>query len=518
MATSPSAKNLGVNNQIESPQYADYSGGLNVKDFWHTIADNEMTIAQNIRLDQGGVVQMRSSWTLLTANPVPTTGNLIGLAHPSWLVSGVLTRYVVATDGTDVYWLNGTTWTKITGSVSLTPVASTLVSFQSMSNYLIGYDGLNDPWTWDGQASAILLLGGTPPIGNISALWQNYLFVAGVGTARARLYFSDLGDPATWPAINFIDVPSPYDGDPITGLAILYGNLIVFKRNSIYIITGTDPTTFVVSKMNSAVGCVSPYSVVSVDDLVYFVSDKGLYALNLSNETQVCYKVQPRYDSAVVNQLINGNRNQIQGLNYRLRNEIWELIDGTANGQNQHDRTLAHNYKVVDKNGDPAVTEHTRANAVTAPSVMADYYSGSIIPMASFYDKYVYLFNGGLAADAVGGGANANIPLSLMTGYKSLGVPNVTKTLRNMWTSLYQSGGTPKVTIGVLGNDFSTETVATLTPGSPSTFYNVKQPCGQIFGSSPQGKYFKYGFSSSDGGAFSLFQVAFDYIWNGLRR
>lgn len=633
-----------INAQISSPEYSDFSGGLNVRDFWHTLADNELTLADNIRLDEGGVVRRRYGWTKLASAVVPTAGNLIGLVHGSWLVAGVLTRYVVVTDGTKVYWLNSATWTDITGAVVMSPNANTIVSFVSMNNLLIGRDNKNADWTWDGSAVAILLLAGSPPVGEMGIVWQNYYFKAGVSTARTRLYFSAVGDPSTWPAINFIDVPSPYDGDEITGLAILYGNLIVFKRNSIYIIQGTDPTTFVVSKTNAAVGCVSPYSVISIDNLVYFASDKGLYALNLSNEKQVCYKVQPRYDSAVVNQLSGTlSKNRIQALNYRLRNEIWELADCTAAGQDQHDRTIAHNYNVVDKNGDPAVTEHktygsilitlntndyidftenggaavaaqltagtypvgassaeagtlcalvksrmeaagigtftvtysgvtdemtitrssgvfvikfssgtntaknasaplgfsgsdtasaisaigtggirarslaTQALVCTAPSIVADYYSGSIIPMASFYDKYVYVFNGTGTTDAASTGSATNIPLQFTSGYKSFGDTSATKSLRNIWTSLVFSGGTPKISIGVLSNDFTVETVGTLTPNSPSTFYNVKQPAGQVFGSSPQGKYFKFGFTSSDGGSFSFFHIKFDIVWNGRR-
>jgi hypothetical protein len=514
-----------------------------------------------------------------------------------------------------------------------------------MNNLLIASDGENAPWTWDGQASAISLLPGSPPIGAFSIVYGNYLVIAGVASNPNAIYFCAAGDPTTWPAINVILIPSAYDGDPITGLAILYGNLIVFKRHSIYIIQGTvlEGSTATVSGTNAAIGCVSPYSVVSIENLVYFVSDKGLYALNLSNEKQICYKVQPRYDAAVLNQLRSGNRNQIQAINYRLRNEVWELADCTAAGQDQHDRTLAHNYVVVDANGDPAVTEHfvygslvvtagvndtidftenggaqlsatltpgtyplgatsaesgtlcaliktqmqavgtlvytvtwnastdeltissgsgvfvikfnsgtntaknaspvmgfsgndtasgasatgtagvrARAQALgylvcTAPSILADYYSGSILPMASFYDKYVYVFNGASASDDQSAGSAKPYPLAFTTGYKSLGDATVVKTLRNIWTSLQQSGGTPKILIGVLGNAFASETVATLTPNSPSTFYNVKQPAGQIFGSSPQGKFFKFGFISSDGGAFSFFQVVFDYIWNGRR-
>ena len=159
----------------------------------------------------------------------------------------------------------------------------------------------------------------------------------------------------------------------------------------------------------------------------------------------------------------------------------------------------------------------TQSLVCTAPSVLADYYSGSITPIASFYDKFVYIFNGVSASDAVSTGSAKPIQLAFTSGYKSFGDATVVKTLRNIWTSLVQSGGTPKVSIGVLGNAFATETVATLTPANPATFYNVKQPAGQVFGSSPQGKFFKFGFISNDGGAFSFFQVMFDIIWNGRR-
>lgn len=635
-----------INAQVPSPDYNKFDGGLNIRDFWHTIADNELTVANNIRLDEGGVVRRRGGWTKLASAAVGSAGNLIGLAQGSWLVAGVLTRYVVATDGTKVFYLNGASWTDITGAVVMSPNADTLVSFAQMNNLLIGYDGKNSPWTWDGSAGAILALGGTPPIGNMGIVWQNRLWFAGVSTARTRLYYSDIGDPATWGASSFIDVPSPYDGDEITGLAVLYGNLIVFKRRSVYIIQGDAPENFVVSKTNSAVGCVSPYSVVGVDNLVYFVSDKGLYAMNLSNTKQICYKVEPRYNQAVANQLAGTlTKNRIQAVHYRYRNEIWMALDATTAGQDQHDRWMAHNYNVVDKNGDPAVTEcktrgdvlvtlntndridftenggaevsaqltagtypvgassaeagtlcaliktkmeaagtgtytvtysgstdkltitrssgvfvikfatgtNTAANAsgimgftgadtasaiaatssstiqtraaatsslvCTAPSVMADYLSstGGVVPIASFYDKYVYIFTEGITTDAAGTGSATNIALQMMSGYKDFGDNNATKTLRNIWTSISFSGGTPQVTLGVLTSDFAVETTATLTPSSPTTFYNTKQPCGQIYGSSPQGKYFKFGFTSSDGGTFSFFNVDFDIVWNGRR-
>lgn len=637
----------GINSQVRSPDYDKFDGGLNVRDSWQVLLDNELTVADNLRLDDGGVIRQRGGWAKLADAAVGTSGNLIGLVQGSWVLSGTLTRYVVATDGTKVFWLNGTAWTDITGAISMSPASDTLVSFLSMNNLLIGHDGKNAPWTWDGSAGSIALLAGSPPTASMGIVWQNRVFFAGVPTARTRLYYSDLGNPSLYGASNYIDIPSPYDGDEITGLAVLYGNLIIFKRYSIYIIQGDAPENFVISKTNSAVGCVSQYSVISVDNLVYFVSDKGLYAMNLSNTKQVCYKVEPRYSLAVPNQSQSSlYRNRIQALHYRKRNEIWMALDASASGHDQHDRVLVHNYNVVDKNGDPAVAEHktygnilvildtndyidftedggaeisaqltagtypvgassseagtlcalikTQMEAVngastytvtysgttdkititknsgvfvlkfasgantlknasqilgfsvsntasaisatssakvadraaasfyqvcTAPSIYADYNSpsGGVLPMASFYDKYVYVFTEGIYTDAASVGSATNINTKFFSGYKNFGDTDATKTLRNIWTDLYFAGGTPHIHLGVLGSDLTSETVAELIPTSPSTFYNTKQPAGSAFGSSPQGKYFKFGFSFSDGGVFNFFHICFDIVWNGVR-
>lgn len=642
----PPPKRGAINAQVESPTFDKFDGGLNIRDFWHKIADNELTVARNVRYDEGGVLRRRGGWTKLTSSVVPTAGNVIGVTQGAWLITGVLTRYIVATDGTKVYWLNSSTWTDITGAIVMSPNANTLVSFLSMNNLLIGFDGKNAPWTWDGSAGAILALGGSPPTGEMGIVWQNRVWFAGVSTARNRLYYSDAGNPSNYGASSYIDVPSPYDGDEITGLAILYGNLIVFKRNSIYIIQGDAPENFVVSKTNASVGCVSSYSVVSVDNLVYFVSDKGLYALNLSNTKQVCYKVEPRYNTAVANQLSGSlTKNRIQVAHNRFRNEIWQAVDASSAGQDQHDRIIAHNYNVVDKNGDPAVAEHiaygsllvtlntndyidftenggsqvsaqltagtypmgvssaeagtlcalvktkmdaagsgtytvtysgstdkvtiTRnsgvfvikwssgtntaknasailgfsvsdtASAISAtsgstvqakasvlsylvclaPSVMAPYLAGGTTAaiIGSFYDKYIYLFSDTSSTDAVSTGTAMNINMQFTSGYRDFGDDNATKTLRNVWTNLLFAAGTPKILIGVLSGDLNTETTATLTPNSPTTFYNTKQPVGSIYGSSPQGKYFKFGFQSNDGGTLSFFQLSFDIVWNGKR-
>lgn len=637
----------GSSAQVQSPTYSKFDGGLNIRDFWTTIEDNELTVATNIRLDEGGVVRRRGGWTKFSATAVGTTGNLIGVHQGTYILAGTQTRLVVATDGVKVFYGTGAGWTEITGAVVNTVASTAIISFLEFNDSTIAYGMTSAPWTWDGSSSTISVLGGSPPIATIGIVWQNRVFFAGVTTVRTRLYYSDIGNAAVWGATAYVDIPSPYDGDEITGLAILYGNLIVFKRHSIYIVQGDAPENWVISKTNSAIGCVSPHSIVGVDNLVYFVSDKGLYAMNLSNSKQICYKVEPRYNTALTNQLSGSfTKNRILAVHYRFRNEIWMAVDTTAAGQDQHSQMEVHNYNVVDKNGDPAVSEHkmygqikitldtndyidftedggaevsaqltagtyplgvsssesgtlcalikTQMEAVngastytvtysvstdkititkntgvfvikfatgtntaknasgamgfaatdtasaisatsgstvavraaallyqvcTAPAVMNDYVAsgGNILPIASFYDKYVYLFSDTATTDAVSTGTAMAIPMQFFSGYRDFGDSDATKTLRNVWTSITFASGTPQIAIGTLADDLATETVGTLTPSSPSTFYNAKQSCGQIYGSSPQSKYFKWGFTSSDGGSLSFYDISFDIVWNGRR-
>lgn len=297
----------------------------------------------------------------------------------------------------------------------------------------------------------------TTPLSRIGIVWQNFFFWGGDGTNPARLYFSSLGDPTSYPQANFIDVPDPFGGDQITGLAILYGNLLVFKRYSFYILQGAPPGNLILSKLNSSVGCVEPASVVQIDNLVYFVSDKGLYAANLFNIQQKCYKVEPRYIAAVPASTV---ANPIWGAHYKNKSQIFISVNCRslyAPAGTYNDRIIAHDYFNADQNGDPAASEFivgftayglsaAKPSYPTAPSLMGDfaYAAGttkSVTIMASFYDPFVYVFQDG--ALAYGGPQDAvswlPTPTYPQTDYLSkffdMGDPDMIKQVRWVWTT-----------------------------------------------------------------------------------
>lgn len=150
-------------------------------------------------------------------------------------------------------------------------------------------------WTGGVTAGDFLIYGAaTHPRGAIDIeTFLNRIFILGgsdPGTTTpvkttALYWSSDLGDGATpladtvatWQTggvTNRIQLEGT-ENDYGVGMAILNGRLVIMRRQSLYMMTGSDPSTFAVRKIAS-VGCVDPGSILEWDDGIYFLSDTGL--------------------------------------------------------------------------------------------------------------------------------------------------------------------------------------------------------------------------------------------------
>lgn len=69
------------------------------------------------------------------------------------------------------------------------------------------------------------------------------------------------------------------DGDQITGMAMLYGNLIILKERSIHRLAVQGATVPVsrVDEISNNVGCIAPNTVITVNNTLYFLSWSGFY-------------------------------------------------------------------------------------------------------------------------------------------------------------------------------------------------------------------------------------------------
>lgn len=349
------------------------------------------------------------------------------------------------------------TATQIVTALTASSAASALVTASTLN-------GTAPQSVSDATTAIPLVPTGAPPIGRIGIVWQNTFFFGGgqQGTTQypSRLFFSNLGDPTTYPASNFIDVESPYSDEPITGFAILYGNLIIFKRFSIYILQGAPPDNLVLTKLNASIGCTNPESVVSVDNLFYFISDRGLYEGNLFNVKQSSYKVEPRYLVAIPQMT---DAQPIYAVNYKPRGQLFvamnccSLYNSNPSSCLYNDRILCHDYFNADQNGDPVVSEFVVGSTVTglasvhptyptAPTIMGEFYNDqnvneNITVMATFADPYVYTFTEGPLSvggppDNVSWLPNPTYPQTdFLSKFIDFGDPDMIKQMRWLWAT-----------------------------------------------------------------------------------
>jgi hypothetical protein len=128
--------------------------------------------------------------------------------------------------------------------------------------------------------------------------FTNRLFAVGTGEDRNTLYASDILDPEIWKTTNSIIVGGD-DGEDIIAIQPFYGfQIIVFKRNKIYLVDVTPSTTTtsgtsVLSLTNSAaewtvqtvsnrIGCIAGRSVALVNKDVFFLANDGIRSVSRS--------------------------------------------------------------------------------------------------------------------------------------------------------------------------------------------------------------------------------------------
>jgi len=145
------------------------------------------------------------------------------------------------------------------------------------------------------------------------------------------LWISKAYQPGQVPLLNFIDVDKD-DGDIITGITSFFDQLIIFKRNTIYILSGTDETNFSIQRAQSdtRVGCVAARTIAVADNYVLFLSERGVYAFDGLRTIYVSQKIEPVFDRTYEDQSVRFNWTQ-QGLatatNYKNGSRNWYVLN-----------------------------------------------------------------------------------------------------------------------------------------------------------------------------------------------
>ena len=161
---------------------------------------------------------------------------------------------------------------------------------------------------------------------------------------RDWIAYSKLNELDTIPVSNVIAFDDREGGD-ITGLAVLFGRLVIFKPQAIFILNVSDPAypngwAVVESKHN--IGNVAPQGVVEVHDSIYFVYHDGIYRVtsNMVASSTATPSVMDKVSDKIDDQfLLATDKTAIKGLYDPSRQEvIYKWMEGNTQ------RVWAYNY------------------------------------------------------------------------------------------------------------------------------------------------------------------------------
>jgi hypothetical protein len=207
------------------------------------------------------------------------------------------------TKSTIEYWDGTGDWTAVTGATTQT-VNKDHWFITAKDVLYIGNDTDDVLKSTNGTSTAVVA---DFPTGVDARWFHNYMFVV---TAAGRLYWSNLNDPETWTADDYIDI-NPNDGDEVVGLGILKDELFIFKKNRIWALTGYGASDFTVDDMGerlTGIGTQSKKSIVEASNDIYFLAHSG----DIPHFTSI---VRTRYGQIVAGSVIS---DEIEGSMKRM--------------------------------------------------------------------------------------------------------------------------------------------------------------------------------------------------------
>lgn len=133
---------------------------------------------------------------------------------------------------------------------------------------------------------------GLPPNNKYIVQWRNQLVMAGDPANPTKLYYSEFADsvsPENFPALNTKEVPQG-GGGRVTGLGVLDRNLFIFNEDRVWIGEGNLAEDFLrIDILADNIGCVAHHTIATIDNSIYFLSNKGVARITRSGST---YKVE----------------------------------------------------------------------------------------------------------------------------------------------------------------------------------------------------------------------------------
>ena len=325
ISNSPRTRGSSV---IQFSEQRDFTGGINFRADQFQLAPNESPFILNMEVDPRGGVFSRAGYMNFNPNAVSGTWNpkvLFNYKYPTdphiMFSTGFVTSGSV--DGKVMYANSASHDFVDLNSALSTPLVVKSLNGASMTQWedtlyiALGKDATNMfKWTvGDTYATSLLAsgptwqqytlpVGGYMPRAELSITHANKLFVANTYEDAVaypnRLRWSHESLPEDWYVDDYIDIIA--GGEGIRGLAIVDGQLLIFKPKAVYLLMGYDADSFQLVEVSKFIGIDTPQQCVEGDGGVYFFDyPKGLYFYDRNGLQNIYSRLEPTVTQNQIN-------------------------------------------------------------------------------------------------------------------------------------------------------------------------------------------------------------------------
>jgi hypothetical protein len=290
---------------LESFVFSDFRGGLNTKASPFELEDNEAQDLLNVTLTQRGALMKRPGKTRFDASGFPVDPARANHLR-SWYPGD--SKFLMASINGDLYSFTalGVGTQRVNGTDATTWCMEQMMN-ASGAEKLWACNGVDTPRVISADQSVANWVLAPAPNPILCRVWRNRMVV--VGASSLRLWISNIGDPTTFPATNFIDVKgSEEDNESVTWLEVLGDDLIVFKENALWSVYAEPPN--IATRRVGQPGCNSRFQTCVVQDRAYYWSRNGVWSTDGTDA--------PVYESEAIENLIIDHHDFTKAPNVRL--------------------------------------------------------------------------------------------------------------------------------------------------------------------------------------------------------
>jgi hypothetical protein len=250
----------------------------------------------NLLSDRTGVMTRRNGYSQYNLTPCTGSMPIRGL-WPFFSTDG--SQYLVAFSSASVYYSRGDgTCNAITGLNGGLSMIASMECVQSMGQ-LWCTDGVDPVFETNVVSTNVV---SQAPLGTHIGAFRNRILISGVSGNLTQVYGSGElnGTDFTIPPIQYstsafiINVSGTNDGLAVTCLMGEFQNqYLIGRKYDMYGLAGYDNRDFTLRKISGQVGCIEPRSAQEVNNVFYWLSNRGIEGLTGTQITRVSYPIDP---------------------------------------------------------------------------------------------------------------------------------------------------------------------------------------------------------------------------------